>query len=341
MNKQTDISVVVCTWNRCEMLARALQCLLAQHADRVSYEVVVVDNNSTDRTREVVEALIAQGHVRLRYVCERMQGLSHARNAGIANANGSVIAFTDDDVRVADNWIATIKRAFDEHPDVVCIGGRVLPQWGGEPPAWLTRAHWSPLGAQDYGPEPFAVGPQHRVCLIGANLAFRRGVFDRVGLFEPDFQRVKNGIGSNEDVEFHLRLWRHNELSLYVPDLLAWGFVPPERLSRSYHRRWHRGHGYYYALLREESFERSAGRVLDVPLHVFRQMLTEAAAWLWHRVRGRAEQAFLSEVRLHFLTGFISKRSRDCLRRLWRPAPPSLPVAQSERVGAVTDVSDL
>ncbi|MFN7948951.1 MAG: glycosyltransferase family A protein [Blastocatellia bacterium] len=335
MSRQTDISVVVCTWNRCDLLERALQCLLAQSNGRVSYEVIVVDNNSTDRTREVVEALIAQGERRLRYVSERRQGLSHARNAGIAAADGAIIAFTDDDVRVASDWIATIKRAFDEHPEVVCIGGRVLPEWGGERPAWLMQAHWSPLGVQDYGAEPFAVGREHPVCLIGASLAFRREVFERVGLFEPDFQRVKGGIGSNEDVEFHLRLWRRHEASRYVPELLASGYVPPERMSRAYHRRWHRGHGYYYALLREDSFEQSSGRLLDVPLHVLRQTMKEAAMWAWQMLRGQTDQAFLAEVRLLFCIGFISKRSRDYLKGLRRTA------RKPGRAETVSDISDL
>jgi glycosyltransferase involved in cell wall biosynthesis len=314
------ISVVVCTYNRCELLSDALARLLEQDPADIGYEVIVVDNNSTDRTRELVESLM-ENHSRLRYLREYRQGLSHARNAGIAHADGAIIAFTDDDVRVEANWIRKLSRAFEEHPEIVCVGGRVLPEWESPAPGWLTRDHWSPLGVQDYGERSCYVNAERRLCLIGANLAFRREVFARVGLFEPELQRVKGGIGSNEDMEFHLRLWQSGEQSMYLPELSAAGFVPAERMRRSYHRRRHRGHGYYYALMREEKFEQSSGRLLDVPRHVFRQMLTAAVAWLRHTLRGRAGQAFLAETRLHFLFSFVGKRSRDYLLEKLRSGP--------------------
>src|SRR6185295_6783569 len=127
MNDHFDISAVITTYNRSEMLAAALEPLLRQNAGGVRYEVIVVDNNSTDNTRTTVEAFIARGYPNLRYVFEPKQGIAHGRNAGIAAAQGDIIAFTDDDVVVTDNWIAVIKRAFAENPDVEFIGGKILP----------------------------------------------------------------------------------------------------------------------------------------------------------------------------------------------------------------------
>src|ERR1044071_765056 len=125
MTDHLDVSAVISTYNRCEMLPSALDNLLRQESEGVKYEVIIVDNNSTDGTRQVVESFIEQGHDNLRYVFEPCQGVSHARNTGIAHARAPIIAFADDDVTVSRNWIATIKRVFDEHPDVNCIGGRV------------------------------------------------------------------------------------------------------------------------------------------------------------------------------------------------------------------------
>src|SRR5262245_39522139 len=127
MNEHFDISAVITTYNRSEMLAEALNAVLNQETGGVCYEVVVVDNNSTDNTRATVEAFIAKGHSNLRYVFEPKQGIAHGRNAGVGAARGDIIAFTDDDVVVTGNWIATIKRAFDENPDVDFIGGKILP----------------------------------------------------------------------------------------------------------------------------------------------------------------------------------------------------------------------
>src|ERR1043166_6594730 len=102
MNEHFDISAVITTYNRCERLAMALEALLEQKTGGLPYEVVVVDNNSTDNTRATIEAFIAQGHANLRYVFEPKQGIAYGRNAGMAAAQGDIIAFTDDDVVVTD-----------------------------------------------------------------------------------------------------------------------------------------------------------------------------------------------------------------------------------------------
>ena len=244
-----DVSVVLSTYNRADRLPAALDALLSQIAD-VAYEVIVVDNNSTDATKTVVEQVAGRSGGRLRYVFEPRQGLSYGRNTGIRNARGPIIAFSDDDVRVAPDWIAQLKRTFDAHPDIDYIGGRVLPHWLAPAPRWLTDAHWAPLALQDYGNQPIVSGRERAVCLVGANLAFRRRVFEVVGLFTPSLGRVKDGIGSTEDHDMQLRTWKAGMRGLYDPGLRAEADVTPDRLTRSYHRRWHRGHGRHCAMMR-------------------------------------------------------------------------------------------
>ena len=314
MAEQYDISVIISTYNRCEMLGVALERLLGQQSEGVTYEVVVVDNNSRDRTREVVESLISRGHTNLHYVFEPRQGVSYARNRGIQRTRAPIIAFADDDVVVARDWIAVIKREFDAHPEVACLGGKVLPEWKSEPPAWLTREHWPPLALQDYGDEPFYVNAETQLCLVSANLSFRREVFARTGLFAPELQRVKDGIGSMEDLELLIRYWRAGGQSLYLPTLVVTTEVPVARTTRKYHRRWHQGHGRFYALFRSPEFERSSKRALfGVPAHLYRQSIIDAANWVWSSVTGRPDQAFFYETRLRFFRGFFKKRKRDYL----------------------------
>jgi glucosyl-dolichyl phosphate glucuronosyltransferase len=310
---ETDISVVISTYNRCDMLPVALEGLLAQDASSVRYEVIVVDNNSTDRTRQVVATLIESGEARLRYVFEARQGLPHARNAGISVALAPIIAFTDDDVRVAPSWIAEIKRAFDAHPEVDSVGGRILPRWPREPPAWLTREHWvGPLALQDYGPATFYVNAERPLSLAGANMAFRRTVFERVGRFAPAF------LGSSEDTEMLIRLWRSKLQSLYVPSILVTAEVQPERLTKAYHRSWFFRTGSVQALMRfEEIFDRD-GRLdeervaretlFGMPAFIYREFLTEGAGWLGAIVRRQESVAFTHENRLRYLVGYISRR---------------------------------
>jgi glycosyltransferase involved in cell wall biosynthesis len=243
------VSVVMSTFNRAERLPLALQALLTQSGD-IPCEILVVDNNSTDDTAEVVEAIARRSDGRLRYVFEPRQGLSYGRNTGIRHAEGAIIALTDDDVRVAGDWLVQLTRAFDEHPEADYVGGRVLPAWREPPPRWLTMSHWSPLALQDYGAELMWTGRHYAVCLVGANLAFRRRVFDVVGRFTPALGRIRDGIGSTEDHDLQLRIWRAGMRGLYAPGVLAVADVTPDRMVKAYHRRWHRGHGRHCALMR-------------------------------------------------------------------------------------------
>src|ERR1043165_2949912 len=311
MSEPLDISIIISTYNRSDMLPGALKSVLAQEAGDVRYELVVVDNNSTDKTREVVESFIAEGHGNVRYILEGKQGLSHARNAGIAAARAPLIGFTDDEVRAAPSWVASIRRAFDERPEVDFVGGKVLPQWEREPPAWLTHKHWSPLAIVDHGEEQFYVDTEKQICLVGANLAFRREVFDEVGLFKPDLQRVKDGVGSMEDHEFLIRVWKTGRRGLYVPEIVMVAEVQKERLTKEYHRRWHTGHGHFYALMREEEMEIGNARLFDVPAPLYNQALKNSFGWLKQRLRSNEELAFHHETELRFFKGFFRQRRKE------------------------------
>ena len=132
VTNQLDISVVVPTHNRVAGLSRLLDRLADQDADGIRSEVVVVDNNSTDDTRAVVERAIARdAGRRLRYVFEPRQGVSYARNTGIERTTAPLIAFLDDDGIPGPDWVRGMKRAFEQHSEADCIGGRVEPTGAG------------------------------------------------------------------------------------------------------------------------------------------------------------------------------------------------------------------
>lgn len=310
------LSVVMCTYNRGELLEGAIRCVLAQDEGITPpYELIVVDNNSTDRTRDVVSR-IAAGDRRLRYLFEPRQGLSYARNAAIREARGAMIAFTDDDVRAEPDWVASILRSFDDYPEADMVGGRVLPVWPAPPPAWLTRDHWAPLALVDHGDTAIAVTKNRPICLVGANVAFRRAVFEAVGLFGIDFQRVKDGVGSLEDHEFLLRVLRTGRQGVYDPRIVLRAEIQAHRLHRTYHRRWHAGHGHFHALLRSEEMEQTtAGTLWGVPAHLYRQALGDVAGWIKAVVCRDSARAFHHEVRLRFFKGFLKTRRRDFRER--------------------------
>ncbi|HEY7545944.1 MAG TPA: glycosyltransferase [Blastocatellia bacterium] len=311
MPQEYNLSVVITTYNRSEMLAAALDSVLGQESCGARYEVIVVDNNSSDRTSEVVEGYIAQGHPNLRYVFEAKQGASHGRNAGLASARSPIIAFADDDVRVAKDWVANIKREFDLHPEIDFLGGKILPQWNSAPPAWLTRDHWWALALLDCGDKPFYVNADNPVCLPTANASFRREVFNRFGLFSPDFS-------GREDHEFLLRLWSGGSRGLYVPTVVVRADVQPERLELDYHRRWNETTGRFNSLMRLNEIMGPDGRIMNepprmvtlfgVPGFVYRDLLVNSVGWAGSTLLMRRDEALRCRSRMWYFVGYISER---------------------------------
>lgn len=318
-----DVSVIMPTYNRKASLLRAIDSVLAQKV-AAAFEVIVVDNNSSDGTRGEVERVTAGARVPVRYVLEKRPGVSHVRNAGIAAAAAPILAFVDDDVRVGPEWLQTILDAFEAHPDIECIGGKVLPDWEAPPPSWLTPNHWAPVALLDQGDAERQLDAEHGFCLLTANMACRRETFERVGLFRPELQRVGDGIGSLEDHEWLLRFWAAGGRALYLPTAGAVTEVPRKRMARAYHRRWHSGHGHYFALLREPSFERTTrGRFLGVPAHAYRAAVRDALAWAGRMARLDTDGAFLFETRLRFFAGYVRTRASEHLSRVPPPTAAS------------------
>ena len=306
-----EISVVVATYNRGEILPGTLESLINQEGD-TAYEVIVVDNNSTDDTRNVIEELRAKpGYEKLTYHFEEKQGVSHARNRGIAAARGGIIAFTDDDIRPVSNWISSVNEAFTKFPEADCIGGKVLPHPETKFPAWLTDKYWTPLALLDMGDKPLNLDVQKGAGLVAANLAVRASVFKDVGLFQPQLQRVKDSVGSMEDHEFQLRLSAARKCLMYVPELIVYAHVLEERLHKEYHRRWYCGHGHFYAVMRDAEFESSKLRLFDVPSHLYRRTCSNAFDWLRNRLTNKAELEFQQELEMQFFWGFFRKRFAD------------------------------
>jgi glycosyltransferase involved in cell wall biosynthesis len=299
------VSVILPTYNRAPLLRSALAALGRQTAAPASFEIVVVDNNSSDGTQDLL-ASIEQPPLQI--VKEPRQGLSFARNAGLAAARGEIVAFTDDDVEVAPDWIDTIASTLGTHPDVDVVGGRVLPAWPDEKPSWLTRDHWAPLALQDHGDAARVFDRGTPIGLIGANVAFRRAVFDRIGGFSPAVQRVKDTIGSTEDHELLDRLYTSGGRAMYSPRMIVMTRVPRERCARAYHRRWHAGHGFFHARMRSYDVEKSRVRLFGVPGHLVRSAAADAAHWAACVARRDWDGAFDAELRLRFFGGFVRGR---------------------------------
>ena len=307
-----DVSIVISTRNRSRRLRVALASAIDQNAPSLRFEVIVVDNNSTDDTAAVIQSFEG-GETPVRYLFEERLGASNGRNRGVLAAHAPIVAFTDDDIRVGRDWVATILRIFRARPDIDCIGGKVLGLWEAPQPAWLDRRHWSPLSLVDYGDRSLEIGSEYPLCLITSNMAMRRTVFDRIGFFSPDFRRC-------QDHELQLRYWRGGGRALYVPDLVAHTAVPAERLEKRYHRAWYRAQGQDRALMRfSESIgadgslasapiESKIARAFGSPAYLYRELLGEAVGWAKTTVGRRESEAFDHANRVRYLKAYLRQR---------------------------------
>ena len=276
-----DITVILCTYNRCEDLARALQSIaLSQVASSVTWEVLVVDNKSTDQTRNVIESFCCQYPGRFRYLFEPQQGLSFARNAGIANARGEVLAFVDDDVTVEPTWLQNLTAELLNDGKWAGAGGRTLPAQKFTPPAWLPDEFFGIVFASfDLGNE---AGELNRAP-YGANMAFRRAVFAKHGSFRIDLGRNPGNKIGNEDTEFGRRLMAAGERLRYEASAVVYHPVPQGRVTKEYFYPWWFDYG--RALIRERGdrphvygvprdYLSLLGRAAEMPVMTLRWIFT-------------------------------------------------------------------
>jgi glycosyltransferase involved in cell wall biosynthesis len=308
-----DMTVLVCTYNRREDLRELLLSALSQETGGAfTYEILVVDNNSSDGTRDLVESLTGEGHDAIRYLFERRQGKSFALNTGLSESRGAVYLIADDDLILPPDYLRRVWDAFRAHPEVSVVAGKVLPIWCGAVPAcpaWLTQEHWSALALCDYGAEKLYTGVNEPICLLAG--AFRRAHVEAVGGYHLDLGVSKSRIGGTEDVDLLARLYEAGHKGLYLPDLWLKHKVQADRLTKAYHRRWHTGHGRFYAAMRAPEVEHSSSRLFDVPAHLYRQAMADGASWLSFAARGRSADAFLHETRLRFFAGFFCARTKE------------------------------
>lgn len=233
------VTVVMCTYNRCESLGKALESVAAsQMPDPADWEVLVVDNNSKDRTREVTNEFCHLHPGRFRYIFEPQQGLSNARNAGIREARGEVIAFMDDDETVAPTWLQNLTACLHDRK-WAGAGGRVCPPENFLQPDWLTldggvMDSSGVLALFDAGTSSGKLEKPP----FGANMAFRKSMFEKYGGFRPELGRCGDNLIGNEDTEFGGRLLAAGECLRYEPSAVVYHPVPKERLNKKYFLAW-------------------------------------------------------------------------------------------------------
>jgi glycosyltransferase involved in cell wall biosynthesis len=303
-----DISIILCTFNRCESLDNVLGCFSKMRFDQdTSWELLVVDNNSSDRTKIIVDQAIERGQKNIRYLFEGSQGKSFALNCGIAAAKGEIIAFTDDDVAVHPHWVAELKKIFSEF-DCMGAGGRIIPTFRNNPPSWLRvdvpYPFMNVLVSFDFGKKPCAL----KQTPFGANMAFRKNAFDRYGLFRTDLGPTKENIfRRGEDSEFSARLLAAGETVMYAPEAIVYHPVEEERMKKGYFKAWYFNAGRCTALRNPPPAW--TVHCLGVPRYLFRQLIAKLLKWL---LTFDVQRRFCNKLEAYQVAGEIFEASRKC-----------------------------
>ena len=306
-------TVLICTYNRADLLGETLDSL-ARSRTGLSWNVIVVDNNSTDGTAEVVTSRMARYPVKLVYLFEPVQGKSNALNTGLAATDADIVIFTDDDVRVSEDWVEASCRPMLEDATVDYTGGPVLPIWERPRPVWLdeTRSDlWGTLAILDYGPQPFVFEDRRRVPL-GANMAVRRTLINRIGGFDPKLGRSGTSLLGQEQAEFFCRSRAIGARGLYVPAMSLHHHVPARRLTRDYFRQWWYWKGVSRSRLEQRHTMTELGldlatvpRIAGVPRFMFGSALRDVIGWSRAVVTFDSIERTRREMMLCYFAGYV------------------------------------
>jgi glycosyltransferase involved in cell wall biosynthesis len=255
------ISVIVCTRNRAHRLEQTLKSLQVMAAPvDLPWELIIVDNNSSDNTKEVIDGFTKESNVNIKSVVERHQGLAHARNMGVYKSSGNILAFTDDDCIVDRHWITSILKEFQSGELISGIGGRVE--------LYDTMDRRVSIRVCK---EKTVFDSVDRIfnLIIGCNMAFARSVFDKVGMFDTDFG-AGTRLAAAEDSDFLYRAYKEGLKIIYSPDVLVYhnhGRKSDEQIRELY-KGYAIGHGAFYCkyILRadKEVFHLACSEVLSL-----------------------------------------------------------------------------
>ena len=229
-----DLSLIIATYNRAEQLMLTLGSVATQSHPAQRWECIVVDNNSKDDTRQRVEAFAAEHpELNIRYVFEQNQGLSYARNRGIEEANAEILAFVDDDETIVEDFVAAYVELFTKNAQAMSAGGKIVAHYPTGRPRWMSKYAEQPIAnPMDFGQRvmPF---PKGRIP-GGGNMAMRRSVFERIGVFDTTLGRTGKSLIGGEESDLFERMASLDMKCYYVPRAVMYHIIPAEKLTDDY-----------------------------------------------------------------------------------------------------------
>jgi len=250
------ISAVICTHNRASFLRSALRSLTAQTLDPSAYEILVVDNASTDDTRSVVDGE-KRGQPLVRYVREAAIGVSRARNAGWRSARSDFVAYLDDDAIAEQHWLERMLRFLESTtPQPGAVGGKIEPIWARPRPSWLSDEMARALTVVDWSDDVIVLKPDQWI--VASNIGFPRRVLEEIGGFRVDLGRQGSRLLSNEENLARIQIEKQGYRCYYHPGIVVRHHMHASRISQSWFKKRLYWQGVSDAWMRRHLFHESA-----------------------------------------------------------------------------------
>jgi len=228
-----EISAIVCTRNQTDYLQKSLASFVAQTLPKEKFEVIVVDNGSTDSTKEVVQGFLSRCES-FRYIYEPIVGLSQARNTGWRNACGEYIAYLDTDSIASPEWLERILERFKTlKPQPASVGGRIMPIWEAERPEWLTKELETYVGIIDWADKLLCLR-NSPLYLAGSNVSFQKQVLEEGKGFNTSLGRKGSRLLSNEEILLQRHMEKRGQAIWYDPEIFVQHHIKAECLRK----RW-------------------------------------------------------------------------------------------------------
>jgi len=236
----SEIAAIICTHNRAEYLGAAIDSLLTQNFH--DFQIIIVDNASTDNTKEIIEARLP--NPKLKYIYEPVLGLSVARNTGAQATSTPILAYLDDDAEASPQWLQVLVSAYQNNPKLAIAGGQVTLIWpeGITPPNWISQELSGCLGYYDLGENPLYIN-NPGLTPRGLNYSIRRTFLEQVGGFDISLGRIGKKLLSNEELYMTELALEQGWQVAYLPEAKVAHHVAPERISPAWflRRSWWQG----------------------------------------------------------------------------------------------------
>ena len=307
-----NISILICTYNRADSLRQTLQtCCTLIIPVGITWELIVVDNNSADHTKQVCDSFTSQ--LPLRYIFECHQGLSYARNRALDEAQGDLLLFTDDDVDLSSDWIEQAVTAAKRHPGITFFGGKVISRWDAPPPHWIMEnLHIGLLSHLDRGDEEKTIWGD-KYCVIGANMIIRRNAFTD----DLRFNTLVGPTGSDTTIGGNLRgeesdvldkLLARGHKGMYAPSIVGYHRQTAHRLTEKYVRNFSIGYGIADVRL---GITTQKHKWFGVPRYYWKTLLINSAIYVLTRWLGPSRVWLKAEMQMAQAWGSITEFLRQ------------------------------